>query len=427
MPLCSFALPYFPMSLISIGLNHNSAPLAIREAVSFAGEQLREGLSGLKTLDIEEGAILSTCNRTEVYAVAEPGATENLAQWLSRSGNIAASDLLPHLYQHNDNQTVRHSFRVAAGLDSMVLGEPQILGQMKQAIAEARATDSVGPLLSRMFENAFSVAKQVRTETEIGAHPVSIAFAGVKLAQRIFADMNSKTALLIGAGETIDLVARHLRQQGLQRLVFVNRSLDRAQILAQKYEGYAIPLDQLNAHLSEADILVSSTAASEVIVKTDDLKRSLAQRKRRPLFALDLAVPRDIEPTASRLDDMYLYTIDDLRGVIETNLKSRGEAAKNAESIIDERTARFMQWLESRQASSTIRHLRQQAQAQRDVLLENAIKQLEAGEDAADVLRAYGRSLTNKILHTPTATLRKATPEDQGELLKTTRRLFDLD
>ena len=421
-PVCPAA-----MSLISIGLNHNSAPLAVREAVSFAGDQLSPGLAALKQMQIDEGAILSTCNRTEIYAVSSEAGSRQLESWLGETARMDTRALRPHLYRYSDEATVRHSFRVAAGLDSMVLGEPQILGQMKQAVAQAREQQTVGPLLGRMFENAFSVAKQVRTETEIGAHPVSIAFAAVKLAQRIFSTLESTTAVLIGAGETIDLVARHLRQQGLQRIVFANRSLDRAQLLAQRYHGYAIPLEQLDDHLGEADVLVSSTAASGTIVSRAQLEKALRSRKRRPMFLLDLAVPRDIDPMAARLNDIYLYTIDDLRSVIETNLKSRNEAARHAESIIEERTEGFMQWLESRQASGTIRRLRSQAQAQRDLLLEAALKQLEAGAPAEAVLRSYGQRLTNKLIHTPSATLRKATPQDQAELLKTTRRLFGLD
>lgn len=415
------------MSLFAVGLNHNSAPLEVREAVAFPGDALTEQLDSLRKLDIEEGAIISTCNRTEIYSVAESGREDAIVDWLQQASRLDSAKLQPYLYTHADASMVRHSFRVAAGLDSMVIGEPQILGQMKQAVDSARGARTVGPLLSRLFDSAFSVAKQVRSETEIGAHPVSIAYAAVKLAQRIFTDLGNSTALLIGAGETIELVARHLQQQGMKRMIFANRNLDRAQRLAHQFHGYAIPLEQIGDHLAEADILVSSTAASEAIVSSADIRDARKGRQRRPMFILDLAVPRDIEPTASRIEDVYLYSIDDLRGVIESNLQSRSEAAKHAEIIVEERTASFMQWLESRHASGTIRMMRQQALAQRDRLLEEALRKLEGGADADEILREYGRRLTNRLLHMPSRTLRRAESEDQQELLRSTRRLFGLE
>ncbi len=415
------------MRLLTIGLNHNTAPLALREAVAFTEPQLPEGLQTLTALPgIEEGAILSTCNRTEIYAVAEGDTAPPLGDWLCRQRKLESSRLTPYLYTHSGRDSVRHTLRVAAGLDSMILGEPQILGQMKQAYHKARVAHTAGPLLSRMFQHAFSVAKLVRSSTSIGANPVSVAYAAVRLAQQIFSDFGSRTAMLIGAGDTIELAARHLHDNGMGRMIFANRSIERAQLLASQYHGYAIRLDEIDKHLAEADMVISATGSEQLILPIAAVRQALQLRKRRPMFLVDLAVPRDIDPAVTELEDAYLYTVDDLRNVIEDNLRSRREAATAAEAIISERTEEFMAWMHSRSATGTINSLRRQAERERDAVLERARRLLAQGKPIDEVLDYIGSTLTNKLMHAPTSRLRQAGPEEQRRLLETTRRLFNL-
>lgn len=416
------------MRLLTVGLNHNTAPLPLREAVAFTDPQLPHGLEALTTLPgVSEGAILSTCNRTEIYAVAENDAAAPLSEWLCQWRQLESTRLLPHLYSHRDRDSVRHTLRVAAGLDSMILGEPQILGQMKHAYRQARIAHTAGPLLSRMFQHAFSVAKLVRSSTSIGANPVSVAYAAVRLAQQIFADFGARSAMLIGAGDTVELAARHLHDNGLGRMIFANRSVERAQLLATQYQGYAIRLEEIDKHLAEADIVISATGADHLILNSDAVRRALQTRRRRPMFLVDLAVPRDIDPTVAELEDAYLYTIDDLRNVIDDNLRSRQAAATAAEAIITERTEEFMSWLHSRSATGTISQLRTQAERSRDEVMERARRLLAQGRPIEEVLEYIGSTLTNKLMHTPTARLRQAGPDEQRKLLEAARQLFDLN
>jgi glutamyl-tRNA reductase len=415
------------MRLFTVGLNHNTAPLALREAVAFTDPQLPEGLQTLTALPgIEEGAILSTCNRTEIYAVCEGDTTPPLGEWLCQQRRLEAARLTPYLYTHSGRDSVRHTLRVAAGLDSMILGEPQILGQMKQAYRQARVAHTAGPLLSRMFQHAFSVAKLVRSSTSIGANPVSVAYAAVRLAQQIFSDFAARTAMLVGAGDTIELAARHLHDHGLGRMIFANRSVERAQLLASQYHGYAIRLDEIDKHLAEADMVISATGSDHVILPMPAVRQALLARKRRPMFLVDLAVPRDIDPAVAELEDAYLYTVDDLRNVIEDNLRSRREAATAAEAIISERTEEFMAWMHSRSATGTINQLRSQAERDRDEVLERARRLLAQGKPIDEVLDYVGSTLTNKLMHSPTSRLRQAGPEDQRKLLEAARQLFNL-
>jgi glutamyl-tRNA reductase len=415
------------MRLLTVGLNHATAPLALREAVAFTDPQLPEGLQALSTLPgIEESAILSTCNRTEIYAVAAGEDVPALGDWLCRQRRLESGQLLPHLYTHRGRDSVRHTLRVAAGLDSMILGEPQILGQMKHAYRLARSAHTAGPLLSRMFQHAFSVAKLVRSTTRIGASPVSVAYAAVRLAKQIFADLGNRTALLIGAGDTIELAARHLHDHGIVRMIFANRSLERAQLLASQYHGYAIRLDEIGQHLAEADMVLSATASGHLVLGADEVRAALRARKRRPIFLVDLAVPRDIDPAVAELEDAYLYTVDDLRNVIQDNLRSRQAAAEAAETIVCERTDEFMAWMHSRSATGTITRLRLQAGRERDEVLARARRLLAQGRSIDEVLDYVGSTLTNKLMHGPTARLRQAGPDEQRKLLEAARRLFDL-
>jgi glutamyl-tRNA reductase len=423
------------MSLLTVGLNHHTAPLSIREAIAFPADQFAGALEDFLHLpQIREGAILSTCNRSELYAIvddsvvaAEPSEDAALRAWLCHQRGLDPARHAGYFYILHGREVVRHSLRVAAGLDSMILGEPQILGQMKDAYRTARAAQATGPLLSRLFEHSFAVAKDVRSSTGIGANPVSAAYAGVSLARRIFTDLQQTRALLIGAGETIELTARHLAEAGVRRMIFANRSPERAHKLAAPYQGQVIALAEIPQYLAAADLLVASTGAAEPLVRAADLQSALHQRRRRPMFVLDLAVPRDIEPAAADSEDIYLYTVDDLQSVVEENLRSRRLAANRADAIIDARIEEYLDWVHSRAAVDTIRTLRGNAEAHRAEIMAQARRRLARGDDAEAVLEFASRRLTNKLMHAPSATLRKAGGHHQWRLLGPARELFGID
>jgi len=417
------------MTLLTVGVNHKNAPVALREQVAFGADILPTALTDLReNAGVEEAVILSTCNRTELYcSIAGRHADDPVVRWLGKYHHVKDQDLRPCLYVYPDESAVRHTLRVASGLDSMVLGEPQILGQMKAAYSAAMRAGTTGKLLSRLFQHAFSVAKQVRTDTAIGHSPVSVAFAAVRLAQQIFGSLEEKTALLIGAGETIELAARHLHENGLGRMIVANRTVERAHLLASQFDGYAIALGELHAHLAEADIVISSTASPLPVLGKGIVERAIAARKHRPMFMVDIAVPRDIEPEVSDLDDIYLYTVDDLEEVIQENMRSRQQAAMQAEEIIDSQVGRFIDWLHSLEAVETICTLRENAEHERDILIEHVRRQLAAGADPDMLLEELGRRLTNKLIHAPTVRLNEAGIEDRGDLLLAARELFDLD
>jgi glutamyl-tRNA reductase len=338
---------------------------------------------------------------------------------------VAEVDLLPYLYRFPDDQAVRHAFRVASGLDSMVLGEPQILGQMKEAFAIAHKTGVTGKILNRLFQQTFSVAKQVRTDTAIGSSAVSVAFAAVSLSKQIFADLSKQTVLMIGAGETIELTARHLKDNGVKHLVVANRTLERARNLAREYNAEAISLDELPARLSEGDILISSTASTLPILGKGAVESALKKRRHRPIFMVDLAVPRDIEPEVAELDDVFLYTVDDLQGVIEENLQARKQAAREAEQIIDAQTVEFMDWLNRLNAVPTIKAFRESFDHVVECEVERAQKKLKAGADPNDVVRQLANNLSKKFTHNPTEQL--ARNDSDGALNEAVRRLFKLE
>jgi len=390
-------------SLFTLGLNHQTAPLAIRERVVFHVERMHEALGELKRNFVQEAAILSTCNRTELYVSGEaPGAT---AQWLAQYHRLAPAELQQYLYTLPNEQAVRHAFRVASGLDSMVIGEPQILGQMKEAARAAESAGTLGSLLHRLFQRSFAVAKEVRSTTRIGTASVSMAAAAVKLAARIFPSLQEQGVLLIGAGEMIELTATHFAAQAPARITVANRTLDRAERLATRFNAQAIELRALAEHLHEYDIIVSCTASSLPILGKGLVERALRARRRRPMFMVDLAVPRDIEPEAGELDDVFLYTIDDLGSIVSANLDSRRAALEQAEAIIDTQVGRFMQWMQLREGAPLIRALREQADSARREELERALKALQRGEDPAAVLETLSRALTNKLMHGPTQAL----------------------
>jgi len=413
------------MPLLALGLNHKTAPVDIRERVAFAPGALAEALRDLTgNGGVQEAAILSTCNRTEIYCGLGSEDVAPVVEWFRRYHHLSATEVTPYLYTHPDRLAVRHMLRVASGLDSLVLGEPQILGQMKQAYNAANEAGTVGQTLNRLFQHTFAVAKQVRTDTAIGASPVSVAFAAVSLARQIFSDLERHTALLIGAGETVELVARHLHENGIGRIIVANRTVEKAHVLASEFDGYAIALPELPSHLAEADIVISSTAAPLPILGKGAVERAIKERKHRPILMVDIAVPRDIEPEVAKLDDVYLYTVDDLQEIIQENLDSRREAAHQAEEIIDTQVAHFMGWLRSLEAVDTIRTYREHADALRDQLMAHAHSQLANGKDPEKVLADMARLLTNKLVHTPCAQMRQAGFDGRPELLEAARELL---
>ena len=415
------------MAFITLGLSHHSAPVEARERLAFTDAELPAALARLRALaGVAEAAILSTCNRTEILVVAEPDLSAMLIEWWRRELNAPGGLIEQFVYTHRDQAAVLHSLRVASGLDSMVVGEPQILGQMKDSFAVATQTQALGPVLSRLFQHAFAVAKVVRSRTQVGAHPVSVAYAAVQMAKQIFADLGQQTALLIGAGETVQLIARHLRGQGIGRIVVANRSLERAEKLAREVHGYAIALSDLNAYLGDADLVISSTAAREHVVGQAAMKQALRKRRRKPVFMIDLAVPRDLDPAIAELEDIYLYTLDDLRNVIETNLQARAEAAKQGEVLVETYARDFTRWLESRDAGLVIRRLREQARAHRDEVMAKARRKLAAGASAEEVLGFVADTLSNKLLHAPSHRLRSADSVEQALLVNAARKLFEL-
>jgi glutamyl-tRNA reductase len=416
------------MAVITLGLSHHTAPVEARGRLAFTEAELPGALARLRGLTgVREAAILSTCNRTEIVAVTEPELEPLLKDWWRRERQVELALVEQHSFVHRDHTAVLHALRVAAGLDSLVVGEPQILGQMKQAYATAVSEKTLGPVLTRLFQHSFAVAKKVRTETEIGAHPVSAAYAAVQIAKHIFSDFSRQTALLIGAGETIRLFARHLRGQGIGRMIIANRSLDNAQKLAREMGAFAISLDDLSGHLAEADLVVSSTGARHHLVSRPLMEAALGKRRRKPVCLIDLAVPADLDPKIRELSDCYLYTVDDLKSVIGENLKARRFAAEQAEVMLMDHAASFGRWLESRDVAPTIQALRQQARQQRDEVLEKARRKLAAGEEAEAVMQFVADTLANKLLHAPSAAFKKADAVEQALLLSAAQTLFGLE
>ena len=416
------------MSIIALGINHKTAPVEIREKVSFSPDHLEEALQDLTTQsNIKEAAILSTCNRTELVCHTEtPEDSEVIIDWFRKYHELREEELEPFVYTHPEHQAVQHLLRVACGLDSLILGEPQILGQIKTAYRTAVDAGTVGTLLGKLFQYTFSVAKQIRSDTAIGSSPVSVAFAAVSLSKQIFSDFESHTALLIGAGETIELAARHLHENGIGRIIIANRTVEKAHILAQEFNGYAISLKEIPSHLAEADIVISSTGSPLPILGKGAIESAMKARKHAPMLMVDIAVPRDIEPEAAELEDIYLYTVDDLQEIIEEGLKSRKEAAKQAEEIIDSEVSHFMSWIRSLQAVDSIREFRSKSESIRDDELEKAIKMLNKGMAPEEAMQRFARSLTNKLIHTPSAQMKQAGYDGRHDIVDAARELFNL-
>ncbi|HLV17160.1 MAG TPA: glutamyl-tRNA reductase [Pseudomonas sp.] len=416
------------MAFLALGINHKTASVDIRERVAFTPEQMVEALQQLcSRTPSSEAAILSTCNRSELYLHQDDLQPDRVLEWLADFHRLSLDELRQCAYVHADEQAVRHMMRVASGLDSLVLGEPQILGQMKSAYAVAREAGTIGPLLGRLFQATFSTAKTVRTDTAIGENPVSVAFAAVSLARQIFSRLENMQALLIGAGETITLVARHLHEQGVRRIVVANRTLERARNLADEFGARAVLLSDIPDELVNSDIVISSTASQLPILGKGAVERALKLRKHKPMFMVDIAVPRDIEPQVGELEDVYLYTVDDLHEVVEENLKSRQGAAMAAEELVSLGADEFMARLRELAAVDVLKAYRQQAERLRDEELAKAQRQLQNGGKAEDVLAQLARGLTNKLLHAPSVQLKRLTADGRLDALAVAQELFALD
>ena len=413
------------MTIFALGINHRTAPLDIREKVAFAPEQMMEALHGLaEAASLKEVAILSTCNRTEIYAEGEQA--DQVLHWLAQQRRISLDELQDCHYLFTDSDAVRHIMKVACGLDSMVLGEPQILGQLKSCYAVAREAGKVSTLLNQMFQQAFSIAKRVRTETAIGQSPVSVAYAAVSLSQQIFSDLCDVRALLIGAGETIELVARHLQEKGVREITVANRTLSRAQDLAEQFSAQGILLSEIPEYLHRADMVISSTASQLPILGKGAVESALKLRKHKPIFMVDIAVPRDIEPEVAKLQDVYLYTVDDLQAVIDENMRSRQSAADKAEDIVEQGVEGWQSQLRALDVVDTIRAFRSSAEEARDQELEKALASLHAGQAPELVLKNLARNLTNKLMHTPTTRLKQAGEQGLTQHIDLAHHLFGL-
>ena len=412
------------MALFTLGINHRTAPLTVREQLAFHAEELRRALADLASgARVHEAAILSTCNRTELYLEAQ--SPQAAIAWLGDYRRLSGAEMAPYLYTHPEREAVRHAFRVASGLDSMVLGEPQILGQMKDAVRIAREVGTLGTTLNKLFQQSFAVAKDVRSTTAIGSNIVSMAAAAVRLAERIFERIADQRVLFIGAGEMIELCATHFAAQKPKQIVVANRTVDRGREIAERFGAAAIRLEEVGERLAQFDIVVSCTASQLPIIGLGLVERAIRARRHRPIFMVDLAVPRDVEVEVGELDDVFLYTVDDLAQVVESGLESRQSAVVDAETIIAARVDAFLSWLQTRENVPVIRSLRDAAERSRRHELEHALKALARGDDPAAVLEQLSQRLTNKFLHAPTQALNRA-ESDRSELLALATRLFNL-
>lgn len=414
------------MTLIALGINHNTASVELREKLAFSSSEVEEALVSARNANIvSEMSILSTCNRTELYCRAQ-GSVENVLTWLAELKDVDIDSLMSVHYCHQNIHAARHMMTVASGLDSLVLGEPQILGQMKSAYAVSREYNALGSVLFDAFHQVFSVAKRVRSETAIGENPVSVAYAAVSLAQQIFSDLKEDTALLIGAGETIELVARHLAESGIKHMIVANRTLGNAETLADEVGAEAILLSDIPQRLVEADIVISSTASQLPLLGKGAVEYALKKRKHKPMFMVDIAVPRDIESQVGELSDVFLYTVDDLKDVIDENMRSRQKAAEIAREIIDEGVKKFEREQRALLSTDTIKLFRQQITDISAREVTKTLKQLENGISPEDAVQQLARNLTNKFLHEPTSQVKKDSADGRNDLLLSLKKLFGL-
>src|SRR5690625_3383156 len=415
------------LDVLTFGLNHVSAPVEVRERVAFPMNVVRPALDALRSTfgtSVSEAAILSTCNRTEIYCAAEPYVVEHLPQWMAEFNRVRATDLTPHLYRYERNKAVRHAFRVASGLDSMVLGEPQILGQMKDAMRAANEAGALGTLLHQLFQRTFSVAKEVRSQTAIGAHSVSMAAAAVKLAERVFGDLTQTNVLFIGAGEMIELCATHFAASQPRRMTVANRTVERAETLASRFTAGTMKLADLPDNIAQYDIIVSCTASSLPILGLGMVEKATRTRRHRPIVMVDLAVPRDIETEVGRLADVYLYSVGDLGRMVQTGTDARQAAVVQAEAIIETRVQHFMRWLESRANVPVILEYQQAAEQVRQHEMDRARRALARGDEPEAALEQLAYSLTQKYMHGPLSALNRSEDAERQQLLALLPRLF---
>ncbi len=418
------------MAVWTLGLNHTTAPLDLRGRFAFAVDQLAPALQGLRsnlalnTDQATEAAILSTCNRTEIYCAAEQAATADTLRWLAQTGGVSPQELQSHTYLLEGDAAARHAFRVASGLDSMVLGEAQILGQLKDAVRAAEQAGALGSTLNQLFQRSFAVAKEVRTATEIGAHSISMAAASVRLAGQLFEDLKGIKVLFVGAGEMIELVVTHFAAKQPKAMAIANRSLERGEKLAGRFGAEVLRLAELPERLHEFDAVISCTASTLPLIGLGAVERALKKRKYRPMFMVDLAVPRDIEPEVKGLEDVYLYTVDDLASVVQAGQAQRQAAVADAEVIIDSGVQSFCHWLDQRDTVPLIQQLHSQADSWRDAELARARKMLAKGEDPEAVLESLAKGLTQKMLHGALAELRDADPTHREQTMQAVQRLF---
>ncbi len=417
------------MDILVVGLNYRTSPVELREKLAFniaEAQELYEKL--LDYRKIREAVLLSTCNRVEVYSWADEEGKDHIISTLEESKGIPSQTIILSLYIYRGKEAVKHIFRVASSLDSMVLGEPQIVGQVKEAFEEALTCDATGVILNQLMKKALSVSKRVRTETAIGESAISVSYAAVELAKKIFGDLANRKAMLVGAGEMAELAARHLVHQGVSRITVVNRTLSRAQELAQELQGQALPMDRLEEKLAEVDIVITSTGAPYTIITSDAVQKTMKERKRRPIFFIDIAVPRDVDPEVEKVENVYLYDIDDLEQVVEENRKRRKKESLKAEAIVDEEVKRFLQWLKSQEVIPVIVSLRNRCEEIRRKELEKAMSQMHLNGKETEALEALTTAIVNKILHTPLSYVKDAASQGEGEkVAKLVKELFALE
>ncbi len=415
------------MELLIVGINHQSAPISLRERVAFTPDQLAHALKNLMHhADLGELAILSTCNRTEIISVANHQEPELIVEWLANYHELPLKDLQDSVYVQKADEAIAHAMRVASGLDSMVVGEPQILGQFKDCFNLARFHETMGPNLNKLSQTTYRIAKRVRTNTAIGENSVSVASTSVTLASQLFADLKTCSALLIGAGDTSELVARHLKSAGIKNMVIANRTLENAKTLAEEFNAQATDLSSIPMHLVNTDIVIASTASQLPILGKGAVERALKKRRHKPIFMVDLAVPRDIEPEVGDLRDVYLYSVDDLQQIISQNLSNREDEAVHAEKIIASAVVEFLETNKSLEAQDILVRFRQRHESLKEVELKKALQRLENGDDSTDVLKTLANQLTNKIIHTPSIQLKQAGKAGRHDLLSAIDELFQL-
>lgn len=416
------------MTIVALGINHKTASVELRERVAFSPEQINDALNQLCHQNgVNEAVVVSTCNRTELYCILENQQPQVLIDWLAEFHKISEAELSQHIYQHQDFSAIQHLMRVSVGLDSLVLGEPQILGQIKQAYAKAKQAGVVNALLERLFQKCFSVAKQVRTETDIGASAVSVAYAAVNLAKHIYGNLEPTKVLLIGAGETIELVARHLYQNGCQYMTVANRTLSRAENLATEFNAKVVPLARVPESLIEADIVISSTASTLPIIGKGMVEQALKARRYKPMLLVDIAVPRDIESQVAELNDAYLYSVDDLQEIVNQNMESRERAAAEAENIIVDKANEFVTWRNTLDSVDIIRSYRENIEQIKLELVQKAQGQLKSGKEPEKVLNELANKLANRIIHSPTKAIKQAAEDDDIAKLAQIKKVLDLD